>query len=78
MPEKVNGSNKNSDQRKTILGRLFSKPHHDAEYMSDLKSQWAELNPSGRVKFVLGALIGLCLFLGTMFLAYLALSALIR
>ena len=78
MPEEKNGSNKNGDQPKTFIGRLFSKPHHDAEYMSDLKSQWADLNPYGRVMFVLGLLIGLCLFLGTMFLAYLALSALIK
>ncbi len=79
MPEKKEGSkNKDQEERKTIFNRLFSKPsRNDEDYMSDLQLQWAELDTPGRMKFVLGAIIGLILFIGALILSYLALSALV-
>ena len=66
------------DQRRSFIERLFSKPDRDQNYVPELKAQWSALDSAGRVKFVLGALIGLILFFGALFLAYLALSSLIR
>jgi hypothetical protein len=78
MSKKEKGSQpKDPDQRKSILNRLFSKPSRDETYLSDLKTQWAELDSSGRAKFVLGALIGVIVFIGALILAYFVLSALI-
>jgi hypothetical protein len=75
MPEKRNKSkNEGRDQRKGIVAWLFVKPARDETYISDFKAQWMDLDPPGRVKFVLGALIGLILFIGALILAYLVLS----
>ena len=69
--------NEDQKERKTIFDRLFSKPSKDEAYVSDLKTQWSELETAGRFKFIIGALIGLLLFISALLLAYLALSALI-
>ena len=79
MSEKDKKSNhQDRDQRKSILERLFSKPANDQDYVPDLKDSWNTLDSTGRIMFIIGALIGLILFLGALVLAYLALSALIR
>ena len=79
MSEKDKKSNhQDRDQRKSILGRLFSRPAGDQDYVPDLKDSWNTLDSTGRIMFIIGALIGLILFLGALVLAYLALSALIR
>ena len=78
MPEKEKESKKvDGSESKAIFGRLFSRPSRDETYVSDLKTQWAELDAPGRVKFVLGALIGLALFVGALLLAYWVLSSLV-
>ena len=78
MPEKQQKANKEDrEERKSIFTRLFSRPSRDEDYMADLNAQWADLETAGRIKFVLGALLGLILFIGGLILAYLALSALV-
>ena len=78
MPDTQQKSNKeDGEERKSIFTQMFSRPSRDDDYMADLKAQWADLATAGRVKFVLGALLGLFLFIGALVLAYLALSALI-
>ena len=77
MPDNSKESkNQTENQQKTIFSRLFSRPSRDETYFSDLKAQWVKLNAPGRVKFILGALIGLALFLGALLLAYWALASL--
>ena len=78
MPEDKKDSKKlDGDKMNTFFGRLFSRPQRDETYISDLKAQWVELDKSGRVKFVIGAMIGLALFVGTLVLAYWVLSFLV-
>lgn len=79
MPENRNESHKEGHaEQKGIIGRFFSKPSRDETFLSDLKAQWGDLDTPGRVKFVLGTLIGFALFIGALFLAYMALSYLVR
>jgi hypothetical protein len=68
--------NETQNGRKSIFDRLFAKPSRDETYISDLKAQWASMNRADRIKFVLGVIIGLALFIGALLLAYLALSSL--
>jgi hypothetical protein len=60
-----------------MVSWLFSKSARDETYLSDLEAQWGDLDTAGRVKFVLGTLIGLAVFIGALFLVYLALSYLV-
>jgi hypothetical protein len=78
MPEKHERvREKDHEQQTSILGRFFSRPSRDEAFVTDLKTQWAALDSSGRVKFIIGALIGLVLFIGALLLAYFTMSALI-
>ena len=78
MPEDKKESKKlDGDKGNTFFGRLFSRPQQDETYVSDLKAQWAELDKPGRLKFIIGALVGLALFIGTLLLAYRVLSFLV-
>ena len=49
-------------KRPSILSVLFTRPERDTEYMSDLSSQWDQLDKKGRVKFVVGAIFGAIVF----------------
>jgi hypothetical protein len=49
-------------KRPSILSVLFTRPERDTEYMSDLNSQWDRLDKKGRVKFVVGAIVGAIVF----------------
>jgi hypothetical protein len=71
------GKNKKSEdkqERKSIFQALFSKAERDQEYVSDLKTQWGTMDPPNRVKFVVGAVAGLLLFIGALALALFVLS----
>ncbi len=68
---------KKKTKRTSLLNWLVSKEEPDKDYMPELKSQWAKMTIPDRVKFVLGGLIGLILFIGALLLVYLILNALI-
>jgi hypothetical protein len=53
---------KANKQRLSILRSLFSKPERDREYMSDLNAQWDQMDRQGRVKFVIGGVVGAIVF----------------
>ena len=53
---------KDKKQRSSIIQSLFSRPERDREYLSDLNSQWDQLDKQGRIKFVLGAVAGTIFF----------------
>lgn len=77
MPGNDNKTKQDTHQRKSLFDRFLSNPSRDESYFSDLKTQWSKLDTPERTKFILGAVIGVILFLGALFLAYLALSALV-
>lgn len=63
-------------KKKTILSALFTKEEPDKTLLPELKDQWAELTGKERVKFILGGLFGLILFVGTLGLFFILLSRL--
>jgi len=62
-------------KRKSILGSLFAREEPDKDYLPELQSQWGKMNSSERVKFVIGAILGLALFIGALTIVYLLLSS---
>lgn len=64
-----------SSHNKSILGSFFGRQERDETYVPELKTQWAQMETGARVKFVLGALLGLILFLGALTLVFLLLSS---
>ena len=46
--------------------------------MTDLKQEWGNLSQKGRVRFLLGALVGLILFLLSLILVYFVMAAIIN
>jgi len=61
-------------KRKTILGALFAREEPDEDYIPELKSQWGELDKPGRIKFILGAILGLLLIVGMLIGTFFLLS----
>lgn len=53
---------KDKKQRPSVLHALFTRPERDHEYMSDLNSQWDQLDKKGRGKFIVGAVFGAVVF----------------
>ena len=74
------GSDKKQEngQDKTITDWLFSRQKMDQDFVPDLKSQWAQMDNPDKVKFVLGGVVGLLLFIGALALAYYLLSVLMN
>jgi len=73
MNEKKQSPEK-QERKKSILGSFFTREKPDREYIPDLKKQWSEMDSSHRIQFVLGAVIGLIIFIGSLVLAYFLLS----
>jgi len=51
-------------RKKSILGAFLAREEPDREYMNDLKAQWSIMNSAERRQFILGAVIGLLIFIG--------------
>lgn len=66
---------KHKEQRPSILGGFLSKSKKDESYFPELKAQWHGMDHGERIKFVLGAILGLALFIGALVLAYFILAA---
>lgn len=64
---------KEKKERKSFIESLFSRGKPDEEYIPDLKEQWSDMTTGEKVKFILGALFGLILFVGSIVLVYLLL-----
>ena len=75
MEQKTNNDKEKNNRKRTILGSFFAREERDKEYMPDLKSQWSEMNQKDRVKFIMGAIFGLIIFVGALILVYIALVA---
>jgi len=61
--------------KKTLLGAFLTREKPDQEYLPDLKNQWVSMDKGERVKFILGGVIGLIIFIGALILVYLIISA---
>lgn len=73
------GSQKAPDtkNKKTLMGWFVSREEPDKEYLPDLKSQWANMKRPERVRFVLGAIVGLVVFIAALVLVYFILAAIV-
>jgi len=65
------------EKRKPLSGWFVTREEPDKDYLPDLKSQWAHMDSTERVKFVIGAIVGAMLFIGALILVYWLLSAMI-
>ena len=63
-------------KRFSLSSWFVAREAPDDDYMPDLRSQWGQMGGKGKVKFILGAVVGLAAFLGALFLVYLILMAL--
>jgi len=64
-------------EKKTLLGWFFSREEPDKDYLPDLKSQWANMGTSERVKFIFGAIFGAVVFVTALLLAFWIMSTII-
>ena len=65
MPEDNKSNDKDQSKSKRNLMDLFlTREKPDEDYIPDLKDQWDEMNVGERIKFVLGAVVGLLIVLG--------------
>jgi len=66
------------EKRRTLFGAFFSKPEKDEEYLPDLKAQWGKMDRNEKRKFIFGAVVGLILFIGALYLTFILLSSFAR
>ena len=77
MPEdKKTKDNSRKKQKRRLLDIFLTREEPDENYLPELKSQWNAMDNRERVRFILGALVGLIIILGGMFLIYYLISAL--
>ena len=69
---------KEDSSQKKLFSKLFSRGERDKEFMTDLNQEWGNLSQKGRVRFLLGALVGLILFLLSLMLVYFVMAAIIN
>lgn len=63
------------EKRNSLLGWFVTREEPDQDFMPELQSQWARMDFAGRVKFVIGIIIGVVLFFGALYVVYILLSA---
>jgi len=64
-----------NEKPNSLLGWFVTREEPDKDFMPEFQSQWARMNFAGRVKFVVGILVGAILFFGSLYVVYLLLSA---
>jgi predicted nucleotidyltransferase len=76
MPEvRKSKDNNQKKQKRRLLDIFLTREEPDENYLPELKSQWNAMDNRERVRFILGALVGLIIILGGMFLIYYLISA---
>lgn len=76
MQKNKKSEEKTQKNRKgTLLGSFFSREEPDKDYLPDLQKQWHAMGHGERIKFILGGLVGLFLFIGALLLIYLIILA---
>ncbi len=66
------------DSRKSRFSFLSWKNKFDKTYVSDLRQQWENMDKIERQKFILGAFIGLIIFIGGITLLFILMNGLIQ
>ena len=74
--QKKSKNSKKEKQKRKLLDIFLTREEPDQDFLPEHKSQWKSMNKGERVKFIIGALIGLIIFVGGLILAYVILSAL--
>jgi hypothetical protein len=64
--------------KRSFISIFFGKQEPDKAYMSDLKLEWQNMDQKERIKFVLGAVFGLILFISALIVVYIFLSSMMR
>lgn len=77
MPEDKKSKDRNQKkQKRKLLDIFLTREQPDEDFMPELKAQWKTMNSGERVKFVLGAVVGLLIVLGGIILIILLIVAL--
>jgi hypothetical protein len=58
------------NQKPSLLNIFLTKEKPDKTYFPELKEQWKDLNRGDKIKFILGALVGLIIITGALALVY--------
>ena len=73
---KKSKNDKSNKKRRGLMDFFLTREKPDEDYIPDLKTQWNAMNNVQRVKFILGAVVGLTIILGGIVLIFLLISAL--
>ena len=76
--EKQGPEKKETEPKRSILGSLLSRPERDKEYFVDLQSQWVSMDNTTKIKFVVGMVFGLVVFIAALGLVLYLLSVIRR
>jgi hypothetical protein len=74
--ENANRDKKKKTKKRTILGSFFTREEPDEDYIPELKLQWGAMDQGQKIKFILGGIIGVILFVAALTLAFLVISSL--
>ena len=74
-PQNESEDSEKSKKRFSLSSWFVAREKPDEDYMPDLRTQWGSMKGIGKVKFILGAVVGLVVFLGALFLVFLILQA---
>jgi|GEM_PF-1832969 len=75
-PQNESEDSEKSKKRFSLSSWFVTREEPDEDYMPDLRTQWEQMRGLEKVKFVLGAVVGLLIFLGALYLVFLILRAL--
>ena len=71
MPNQKDNKKKNEDiQKPSLLNIFMTKEKPDRTYFPELKEQWKNMNRGDKIRFILGAFVGLIIIAGALALVY--------
>jgi len=71
MPNQKDNKKKNEDiQKPSLLNIFMTKEKPDKTYFPELKEQWKDMNRVDKIRFILGAFVGLIIIAGALALVY--------
>jgi hypothetical protein len=78
VAENKQPKNEDKETKKSILGFFSWKNKFDKSYGPELRQQWMELERIERRKFVLGAFVGLIIFIASVVLLFILMTNLLN
>ena len=76
--EKQGPEKEEAEPKRSIMGSLLSRTERDKEYFVDLQSQWVSMDNTAKIKFVVGMVFGLVVFIAALGLVLYLLSVIRR